>query len=75
MIIEERVEDVEGKEAKTLPEPVPAKAYAFLLSLVVLAGIAFWAPVERASVKGSDIAAGKAGKPIARVDVTKGEQP
>jgi NADH-quinone oxidoreductase subunit N len=75
MIIEERVEDVEGKEAKPLVEPLPAKAYAFLLSLVVLAGIAFWAPVERASVKGSNIVAGKASKPVARVDVTKGEQP
>src|SRR5207244_9895378 len=60
MIIDERVEDVEGKEAQTLAEPMPAKAYAFLLSLVVLVGIALWAPVERASVKGSGIVPGKA---------------
>jgi NADH-quinone oxidoreductase subunit N len=75
MIIEERLEDVEGKEAKTLGEPLPTKAYAFLLSLLVLVGIALWAPVERASVKGSAIAPDKSDKPVARVDVSKGEQP
>jgi NADH-quinone oxidoreductase subunit N len=36
MTIDEQVEDVEGKEAKPLPEPVPSVAYASLLALATL---------------------------------------
>jgi NADH-quinone oxidoreductase subunit N len=52
MIIEEKPEDVEGKEAKPLAEPVGARVYSLVLSLLVLVGLFAWTPVEKAGQKG-----------------------
>jgi NADH-quinone oxidoreductase subunit N len=53
MIIDERAEDVEGREAKELPEPILNRVYAFLLSVLVIAGIFAWTPIQKLSVQGS----------------------
>jgi NADH-quinone oxidoreductase subunit N len=73
MILEEKAEDVEGKPARELPEPVLARGYALLLSLVVLVGIFAWSPVEKASVKGS-YAETRESKTAARAEAGRGEQ-
>ena len=74
MIIEERAEDVEGKPATKLPEPMPAKVFAFVLSFLVLAGIFAWGKVDKASDKGSYADSAKERKLPARADATKGTQ-
>jgi NADH-quinone oxidoreductase subunit N len=53
MVVEQRPEDIENKPAQLLKEPVDARAYALVMSLLVLVGIFAWTTVERASVKGS----------------------
>jgi NADH-quinone oxidoreductase subunit N len=52
MILDERAEDLEGKEPTPLAEPAPAVAYAVLVTAVVAVGIALWDPVDTASTRG-----------------------
>jgi hypothetical protein len=53
MVVEQRPEDIENKPAQLLKEPVDARAYALVMSLLVLVGIFAWTNVERASIRGS----------------------
>ncbi len=53
MIMEARVEDVEGKEVTPLPEPILTRGYVLMLSLLVFAGIFAWGPIEDWSKRGS----------------------
>jgi NADH-quinone oxidoreductase subunit N len=75
MIIEERAEDMEGKQARPFAEPALAKAYALVLSLAVLVGIFGWGRIQEASVKGSYADAALGSKPSARADALKGATP
>jgi hypothetical protein len=52
MIIESRVEDIEGREPVHLREPVSAVVFAGLVALVVLVGIAALPWVDAASLAG-----------------------
>jgi NADH-quinone oxidoreductase subunit N len=52
MIIESRVEDIEGQEPVRLREPLWAVSFAGVVALVVLAGIAGFRWVDEASVAG-----------------------
>jgi NADH-quinone oxidoreductase subunit N len=54
MIIESRVEDIEGREPKRLPEPWLAVTFASLVALVVVVGIAAWPWVGAASEAGTE---------------------
>ncbi|MBI1918015.1 MAG: NADH-quinone oxidoreductase subunit N [Planctomycetes bacterium] len=48
MILDERVEDVEGKEPVRLREPVPSVAFAVVLAGAVAVFLAFWSPLQKA---------------------------
>jgi NADH-quinone oxidoreductase subunit N len=52
MIIEERPEDLEGKEAVPLREPVPARVFAGVLAFAVFALLFIWGPINQAAEKG-----------------------
>ena len=52
MIVESRVEDVEGREPQPLREPAPAVAFAALVALAVFAAGILWGPLDRASARG-----------------------
>jgi NADH-quinone oxidoreductase subunit N len=52
MIIESRVEDIEGREPTRLREPVWAVIFAGTLALVVLVGIAGFGAVDKVSMTG-----------------------
>lgn len=71
MVIDQRAEDVEGKEVKELPEPILQRAYAFLLALLVFAGIFAWSPIEKWSVQGSYADKAKDVKTPARADAAQ----
>lgn len=52
MIVEARVEDVEGKEPEALPEPLPAVVFAGVVAAAVFAAGLLWGPLDRASARG-----------------------
>jgi NADH-quinone oxidoreductase subunit N len=52
MIVEARVEDIEGQEPERLREPLPAVVFAALVSAAVFAVGILWGPLDQASAKG-----------------------
>src|SRR5205085_6046738 len=52
MTLDTGLEDLEGRPAKPLPEPISAVAYAGVMALLVLALIAVWDPLDRFSRTG-----------------------
>ncbi|MHB1426223.1 MAG: NADH-quinone oxidoreductase subunit N, partial [Gemmataceae bacterium] len=54
MILEGRVEDLEGREPVPLPEPLSAIAYTFLIAAAVFALGILWAPLDRFSQEGAE---------------------
>jgi NADH-quinone oxidoreductase subunit N len=48
MILDERVEDVEGKEPVPLREPAPSVVYSVVLAGAVTVFLAFWNPLQQA---------------------------
>jgi NADH:ubiquinone oxidoreductase subunit 2 (subunit N) len=74
MIIDERPEDVEGRPAQRLREDVDDRAFALVMSLLILVGIFVWTPLDRASRKGSYVPTESEDRP-ARVAADRGGQP
>jgi NADH-quinone oxidoreductase subunit N len=54
MILERRAEDMEGKEPKPVPEPLPRVLYAALLGVAVVVLGIFWAHLDFASGLGAE---------------------
>ena len=52
MIVESRVEDVEGQQPQPLREPLPAVVFASLVAAAVFAVGLLWGPLDRASARG-----------------------
>ncbi len=54
MILEERAEDLEGREPVPLPEPLSAVAFTAIIALLVFVLGILWAPLDRFSHEGAD---------------------
>jgi NADH-quinone oxidoreductase subunit N len=52
MILEQRIEDIEGREPQRIPEPISAVVYSSLLALIVFALGIGWGPLSKASEQG-----------------------
>jgi NADH-quinone oxidoreductase subunit N len=72
MILDETLEDVEHREARTLPEPRGAVGYATLLAVLIFVAFLMWNPLDDASRKGVG-SFGVGSRPSVSVGQSKGQ--
>jgi NADH-quinone oxidoreductase subunit N len=77
MILERRVEDLEGREPARLREPASARVFAGLMALAVLVLGILWGPLDRVSQSGADrfLVAVRNGSPLDAEPDAPGRRP